>query len=139
MRMLLAILGTVTVMSPALAADAVKLQTKLTGAAEVPGPGDPDGDGMASVTIDTAEGEVCYMLHVSGIDAATMAHIHKGAKDAAGPPVVTLEAPASGMSEACAPVAADVAAALIAKPGDYYVNVHNAAFPKGALRGQLGQ
>ena len=31
----------------------------------------------------------------------------------------------------CLPVAADVIAAMLASPADYYVNVHSAAFPKG--------
>ncbi|MEO9129568.1 MAG: CHRD domain-containing protein [Sphingomonas sp.] len=29
--------------------------------------------------------------------------------------------------------------AILATPSDYYFNVHTAAFPKGALRGQLGR
>ncbi|WP_339709514.1 CHRD domain-containing protein [uncultured Sphingosinicella sp.] len=136
MRMALALLGAAMVITPAAAAP-VTMQLQLTGAAEVPGPGDPDGEGTASVTLDAAKPEVCYTLAVSGIDSATMAHIHKGAKGVAGPPVVTLDAPAEGASKGCAKADADVVAALLANPADYYVNVHNASHPKGALRGQL--
>ena len=136
MRTALALLGAAIVITPAAAAP-VTMQLHLTGAAEVPAPGDPDGKGTASVTIDGAKPEVCYTLAVSGIDTATMAHIHKGAKGVAGPPVVTLDAPAEGTSKGCAKAEADVVAAILAEPADYYVNVHNASHPKGALRGQL--
>lgn len=139
MRTILALLAAATAFSPALAADPVTMATTLTGAAEVPGPGDADGTGTASLTIDATKGEVCYKLGASGIDAATMAHIHKGAAGVAGPVVVPLDPPATGTSEGCKPVAADVIAAILATPSDYYVNVHTAAFPKGALRGQLGK
>lgn len=139
MRTILILLTATMVAVPALAAGPVKMATKMSGAAEIPGPGDPDGGGTAGVTVDAAKGQVCYTLSVEGIDAATMAHIHKGATGVAGPPIVTLDAPANGTSEGCKPVAADAIAALLASPADYYVNVHNAAFPKGAVRGQLGK
>lgn len=119
-------------------ADPVTMQTKLTGAAEVPGPGAPKGEGTANLTIDTAKNQLCYMLHSSGTDTPTMAHVHKGAVGVAGPVAVPLTPPANGMSQGCANVAPDVLAAILATPADYYVNVHTAAFPKGALRGQLG-
>ncbi|MBB4632441.1 CHRD domain-containing protein [Sphingosinicella soli] len=136
MRMTLALLGAAMVITPAAAAP-VTMQLDLTGAAEVPEPGDPDGKGTATITIDSAKPEVCYTLAVSGIDTATMAHIHKGAAGAAGPPVVTLDPPTEGTSEGCVTTEAAVVAAILAKPADYYVNVHNAPHPKGALRGQL--
>ena len=116
-----------------------KLSTTLTGAAEVPGPGDPDGRGTASLTVNSGQGSICYELTVTGIDPATLAHIHKGAPDVAGPVVVTLEPPTDGDSKACAEVAKDIALAILKTPSDYYVNVHNAAFPSGAVRGQLGK
>lgn len=139
MRTVLILLATAIVTTPALAADPVKMVTKMNGAAEIPGPGDPDGSGTAGVIVNAAKGEVCYTLSVDGIDTATMAHIHKGAAGVAGPPVVTLDAPANGTSEGCKAADAAVVAALLANPADYYVNVHNAAFPKGAVRGQLGK
>lgn len=137
MRMVLALVAAAVAFSPALAADPVTLKTALSGAAEVPA-GDPDGTGAASVTVDAVKGQVCYTLSVSGIDAATMAHIHKGAVGVAGPVAVALDAPATGSATGCKPVAPEVIAAILATPSDYYVNVHNAAFPKGAVRGQLG-
>ncbi|HMM34663.1 MAG TPA: CHRD domain-containing protein [Thermoanaerobaculia bacterium] len=137
MRTILAFLSAAAIAAPAAAAEPVTMQIHLTGAAEVPGPGDPDGKGTASVTLDSTKTEICYTLEVSGIDTATMAHIHKGAAGVAGPPVVTLDPPAKGTSEGCAGAEADVVAALLAKPADYYINIHNAAHPKGALRGQL--
>ena len=110
----------------------------LTGAAEVPGPGDADGRGSAEVIVDAATPQVCYDLDVSGIETATMAHIHRGAAGVAGPPVVTLETPADGDSDGCIGVARELAAEIIANPANFYVNVHNARYPAGAVRGQLG-
>jgi hypothetical protein len=132
-------LATTAMATPALAADPVTMQTTMTGASEVPGPADPKGTGTATVTVDQAKGQVCYTLAVTGIGTPTMAHIHKGAVGVAGPPVVVLDAPASGTSKGCKPATADVITALLATPADYYVNVHNATFPKGAIRGQLGK
>jgi len=137
MRMILALLATATAFAPALAAGPVTIKVAMTGAVEVP-IGDPDGTGTASLTIDSAKGEICYTLSAAGIDTATMAHIHKGATGVAGPPVVVLDPPATGSSTGCKPVDPAVIAAILAAPSDYYVNIHTAAFPKGALRGQLG-
>ncbi|MGQ0588065.1 MAG: CHRD domain-containing protein [Sphingosinicella sp.] len=112
---------------------------QMTGAAERPGPGDPDGAGTATFRVNAGQNRVCYTLSVSNIDPATAAHIHRGGPDSAGPPVVTLDAPADGSSEACADVARALAQELIRTPAAFYVNVHNAAFPAGAVRGQLGR
>ena len=116
-----------------------KLQANLTGAAEVPGPGDPDGTGTAQITVNPGQKRVCYKLRVSNIAPATAAHIHEAAPTAAGPVVVTLGAPTSGTSSGCVTVTRALALEILKDPGDYYVNVHNAAFPAGAVRGQLAK
>lgn len=124
--------------APAFAAS-VALHADLTGAAEAPGPGAPTGKGMATVTADTDKNQICYTLTAEGTDTPTAAHIHKAAAGAAGPVVVPFSAPAAGRAEGCVPVAADLLGAIVAAPADYYVNVHTAAFPRGAMRGQLGK
>jgi CHRD domain len=111
----------------------------MTGAAERPGPGDPDGTGTAELRVNAGQKRVCYTLTVSGIDPATAAHIHRGAPDAAGPVVVPLAAPTSGTSHDCATISRDLAQELIRDPGAFYVNVHSAAFPSGAIRAQLSR
>ena len=116
-----------------------KLQTSLTGAAEVPGPGDPDGTGTAEITVNPGQNQVCYKLTVSNIAPATAAHIHEAPPTAAGPVVVTLGAPTSGMSSGCVTVTRELALEILKDPADDYVNVHNAPFPAGAVRGQLAK
>lgn len=125
----------------AIAADGGrKLQTTLTGAAEVPGPGDPDGAGTARITVNPGKAQVCYNLRVSNIATATMAHIHEGGPTVAGPVRVTLGTPnAAGTSSGCVTVTRDLALEILKDPADYYVNVHNAQFPGGAVRGQLAK
>lgn len=114
-----------------------KLMTSLSGAVEVPGPGDAHATGMFKATVNPGQTKVCYTLSVAKLATPTMAHIHRGAVGVAGPVVVTLKAPVGGKSTACATVTRDLAKELIADPDGFYVNVHNAAYPAGAVRGQL--
>lgn len=113
-----------------------RVATRLTGEAEVPGPGDPDGRGHAEVHGVAGEPDVlCYTIRVRHIEPATMAHIHEGPPDVAGPVVVALQPPTSGRSSAC--VETPLAQEILAEPHEYYVNVHNVPYPAGAVRGQL--
>ena len=109
----------------------------LTGATEVPGPGDSDGRGTVTLTVNPDKGEVCYDLTVANMQEATAAHIHEGAVGQEGPVKVGLEAPKTGTAKGCKSAEAAFMQALLANPANYYVNVHNAEFPKGAVRGQL--
>lgn len=112
------------------------LQAMLTGSAEVPGPGDADGSGQALIKVNAGQGQVCYEVNVEKIGTPTAAHIHLGSPDAAGDVVVTFTPPTGS---ACVDVTKELAKAILKTPSDYYVNVHNAEFPKGAVRGQLSK
>jgi hypothetical protein len=132
-------------LSPAALADTggvggVKFTIPLTGAAEVPGPGDPDGSGTATLRLNPGTETVCFVLTVSDITLpATGAHIHVGTVTEAGPVVVALTPPdASGTSSGCVSADRDLILNIIQNPDQYYVNVHTTDFPAGALRGQLG-
>jgi hypothetical protein len=111
----------------------VKLGAVLNGANE-PAGGDADGTGSFSVEIDADAGDFCYTVTSARIGAPTMAHVHTGAAGANGPPVITIDA--KGNDE-CLAVEPDVLKPIVATPEAYYVNIHNAEFPGGAIRGQL--
>lgn len=115
------------------AARTTTLKATLTGKVEVPA-GDPDGRGQATIRIKGRQ--VCYSLAYTKIGRPNAAHIHKGAKGTAGPVVVGLfNAPHK--RSGCVTTTSALAKAIVKKPGDYYVNLHNTAFPNGAIRGQL--
>ncbi|RYF02984.1 MAG: CHRD domain-containing protein, partial [Deltaproteobacteria bacterium] len=76
-----------------------------------------------------------YTLTSAGIDDPTMAHIHAGAAGVNGP--VTVGLPDLDAGEHCQDIDKERADQITAKPGDFYVNIHNGDFPGGAIRGQL--
>ena len=120
------------------------LTTTLTGAEEVdaqgnPNQGDLDGSGFATMTVNPGQHTVCYELSVSGIAPASDAHIHRAPAGENGPIVVPLEPPTDGSSSDCVSVERALAKEILKNPELYYVNVHNADFPGGALRGQLSK
>lgn len=128
------------------ASAATRLETSLTGAAETPDPGDPDGFGAAKLKLSVRKQRVCFTLAAVDITLpATGAHIHKGVEGVAGDIVVTLRNPreiaGSGVGLATGCVNADsrgIVRRISNHPERFYVNVHNVDHPGGALRGQLG-
>ena len=118
------------------------LSADMTGANEFPGPGDPDGSGTAKLTLNQGQGEVCWSIAVENIALpATAAHIHPGAAGTANSPIVNLGAPGpDGTSVGCIDgIDKSLIKAIRKNPSAYYVNIHNADFPGGAVRGQLGK
>jgi hypothetical protein len=140
MKIRYVLLGAIAAFSLAGAAAAADttLKAAMTGANETP-PADPKGSGTATVKVSDA-GQVCWDVTTKDLANPIAAHIHKGAAGVAGPPVVPLTAPdAKGSTKGCANADPALAKDLVAHPGDYYINVHTAAFKGGAIRGQLGK
>lgn len=122
--------------APALAQESYSAD--MSGAQEVPEPGDPDGAGIATLDWDSEDEQLCYALSIDDIDPATAAHVHRGAAGEAGPPVITLETPgADGGSDGCLEITTSLRRAISANPGGFYVNIHTEPYPAGAVRGQL--
>jgi len=124
---------------PASAGDAY-LTTILTGAAERPGPGDPDGIGRAVITVRDDSNQLCLSLQFWNVALPTTGlHIHLAPPTAAGPVVVPFANPTNYQTYQCVTVAnEDLLDNIAANPGQYYVNVHTQpGFAGGAIRGQL--
>ena len=125
---------------PALAAvEDAELSAKLKGKEEVPGPGSKTGTGTAQLETKIAKSKLCYLVEFEDIGTATAAHVHKGPKGDEGKIVIPLfEEETESPAEDCVKVSSERKLKKIVKsPADYYVNVHTAEFPDGAIRGQL--
>jgi hypothetical protein len=115
----------------------------MTGAKEVnstgqTGAGDRNGRGSFSATLDGRT--LCYGIQVKNINDPAASHIHRGGPRVAGPVVRQLEHPDAGdpgSSSACVRLSRSLARGLRESPASFYVNVHTADFPNGAVRGQL--
>jgi CHRD domain len=143
---LLVAVGLLVVAAPAAtattAASSTVLEARLTGEAEVPEPGDPNGVGSARIRL--GDRRVCFTLRWRRIAPPTAAHIHLGPPGVAGPVVVPLFAAPGGLPPELSGVSGCVEGvdpglirAIRRHPHRYYVNVHNVPFPDGAIRGQL--
>lgn len=124
--------------SPASADDA-RLYATLTGAAERPGPGDPDAIGRVVIFINDDANQICAAVQFTNATLpATGMHIHFAPPTSAGPVVVPFTAPTTNQSYECKTVENEALLDNIAaNPGQYYFNVHNQAHPGGFIRGQL--
>ena len=127
----------------AITADAAvtRLTANMTGAKEVPGPGDPNGSGTAKIRLNPAKRKVCFDISVQKIAAPKAGHIHRGGPTVDGPIKVMLFESQGGtgpMIEGCErPVKRKLIRRIKRHPRKFYVNIHNTPYPDGAVRGQL--
>jgi hypothetical protein len=120
------------------------VRAKLTGSQVVPGPGDINGKGSFKATVDGDQ--FCYKLSTSKIAGVTDVSIYAGGAGETGDVVVMLDGfrDASGCltvvpdaDDTAATLSESEAAAILADPGQYYVEVRSKRYPNGVLRGQL--
>lgn len=112
----------------------------LTGAQEPGNTGDPDGYARAEVSITDELDQICYDVNdIRGIGPVTAAHIHRGAPGVNGPPVLTLKQANEGGWKGCTSRAEWKEDAIERNFSNYYVNLHTAEYPNGAIRGQLSE
>jgi hypothetical protein len=134
----IALAGCATVEEAAVEATAHTYNTTLTGAQE-PGGGDPDGYARAEVSVTDKFDQICYDLNdIRGLGPITGAHIHRGARGVNGPVVLTLKQANEGGWKGCTNRAEWLEDSIDHNFTAYYVNIHTAEYPNGAIRGQLG-
>jgi CHRD domain len=112
-----------------------KLGAQLRGTNEVP-KAPTSNRGSVEITLKPATGKVCWEFTIAKIDGrGTAAHIHKGRPGVSGPVYIPLGT--TFKRQGCFGAAKAKIRAVAAKPSAFYVNVHNAKHPAGAMRGQL--
>jgi hypothetical protein len=105
-----------------------RLQAQLTPS------GDPNGTGEAHFTLNRARQRVCADVEWRRIGRPNAAHIHRQSD---GGIVVDLTGSVTGGARCETGVSKRLIGRIIAYPGRYYFNVHNAAYPDGAIQGRL--
>jgi hypothetical protein len=122
-------------------ADPVVFPMVLSGANEVPGPGDPDGEASGTVTVNPGTNTISWNLVYSNIEEPTGMHIHTGAAGVSGPILVNMGVATTGgpgtLVNSVSGITNAIIAAILADPEGHYLNIHNLPFPAGAVREQL--
>jgi hypothetical protein len=103
--------------------------------------GDPDAVAQMILIINPASDSVCFLTRWTDIDGTVVAaHIHLAPVGVPGAVVVPLFSGSFGSTDklrGCVS-ANGLAAAILANPSAYYVNIHSTVYPAGAVRTQLG-
>ncbi|GAC1581839.1 MAG: hypothetical protein NVS3B18_15350 [Candidatus Dormibacteria bacterium] len=108
----------------------------MSGRAETPR-GAPQGVGDAVIAIHSGS-VVCWRFaHLHGFVSATVAHIHAGRPGRAGPVLILLSTAPALHHRGCTHASAAAVTAIERDPRGYYVNIHSARYPAGAVRAQL--
>ena len=106
-------------------------------------PGPLNGTGTANLWLNQGQGRICFSLTWSSeVANPTAAHIHKAPAGQNGGVVAPLftTVQTTGKASGCVSgLDKDLIKDIRQNPQSYYVNVHNAAFTAGAIRGQLSK
>ena len=116
----------------------VRLTATALGSNETGGLGVKTGSASAVFTLNVVKGTICYSLKDRGLVAVKYSHIHRGASGTDGAVVVNLNAKNfNAVGNTCTSATKTLLSDIVRNPSMYYFNVHTAAFPNGAVRGQL--
>lgn len=96
--------------------------------------GDSNGSGEAEFTLNQTRRRVCANVEWKNIGKPNAAHIHRKSD---GGIVVDLTGAVTGGSHCATGVSRKLIGRILDRPGRYYFNVHNAAYPAGAIQGTL--
>ena len=113
----------------------------LSGSREASSPGDPDGSGLAVLSVEGTT--VHYYIWVKAMEVPIASHLHQARSGKAGNAVIPLDAPFTSagadtfVAVGSTTAGSDTLDAVLSDPGDYYLDVQNSSFPDGAVRGQL--
>lgn len=115
----------------------------------IPNQGDPDGSATGTLTLDNGTGagttgSATFSITLTNVDLTTLSghHVHSGASTTTGGVVLDFGDPdlirtGSVLSGTRANLSATQITAIMANPSGFYYNIHNSAFPGGAVRDQL--
>lgn len=138
MRRLAASLATAALFAPAAlalpSAMHPELGAKLLGKNEVP-KGSQTAHGIVNLNLKAAAGQVCWTFELAGVATPLAAHIHKGGAGVSGPVFIPLGS--KYKAKGCISAPKKMIDAVETNPNGFYVNVHNAKYPNGIVRGQL--
>lgn len=143
-------MATTTALAEPVADGGRKFTTPMSGAEEcsnatppVCGVGDTDGSATGKAVVNVGQQRVCWeFTNVSNVAPVNRGHIHKAPAGSNGGIVVdffNVAAGTQGPLTGCTttPLPRELLKDIIQNPSAYYLNLHNADFPGGAIRGQL--
>ena len=129
-----AAIGSALLLLPATSAIATPTSTQATVLNATLNPsGDVDGTGKAVVRLRPSTNRICATITYARIDQPFAAHIHRRSD---GQVVVDLTGSVTGGSR-CVSATSRIIKNITGAPGKYYINVHNRAYPAGAVQGRL--
>jgi hypothetical protein len=121
--------------SAATSATSAKFEIALKGTNVSPA-APASNKGRVELTLNAKTGKVCWEFKLTHIDGKpNQAHIHKAKRGVSGNVVVPLGA--AYKRQGCTTASKALVRSIMKSPAGFYVNVHNAKHPLGAMRGQL--
>lgn len=126
----------------------IRVDVDLSADAEVPGPGDAELAGEARLVVDPRRDRICFDIDLDvlsdsdGVDTVVAVHIHPGEPGEACsgddcPAPIDLAFNEEGLEGCVRRIGTPLLNAIVDQPSQFYLHVHTARFPAGAVRGAL--